>query len=100
MYQPSSFEHIGELNSEGLKHDKIKRFGSTAFKGSNRQGGENPAGTLTISAETSLPDKISQLHQYWDKTRAGSETNFLAERKQEQNHIKKEIQKRMQMIVG
>ena len=46
-----------------------------------------------------LTDRIGQLHEFWDKTRANARSQFVSERAQEEKHIKDEIRTRLQMIV-
>ena len=47
-----------------------------------------------------LADRISQLHEFWDKNRAVARAQFVSERAQEAKHIKDEIRTRLQMIVA
>jgi hypothetical protein len=53
----------------------------------------------TYTASMLVSDKITQLHEYWDKTRYIAGENFASERADERKRLKEEITRRLQLIV-
>lgn len=92
----SGFE---KYESSSKKHQGLSRLVSPEVSGK-----PGPASAEIkppeYKAGMELSERISQLHEFWDKNRANARSQFVSERAQEEKHVKDEIRTRLQMIVG